>query len=209
MNAGKNLSPLAIGILLSAILLWAGEPWEEKRFEQWTRKEVDQILRDSPWARPASLRGTNVQGGNLGVRWASSRTIQQALVRRGLLMGTMTGAAVDGVLSQPQADHVVLLYGRDLIAFEGFEPLNKESVREAAYLELSNTKEKIPASSIEFISNGTSLTAIAFRFPRHIANSRTIPEDEIGVKFYCQLESAYVSTQFDLRKMVRDGKPDL
>ncbi|MGH9788141.1 MAG: hypothetical protein ACRD4U_05505 [Candidatus Acidiferrales bacterium] len=188
--------------------LLAGEPWEEKRFEKWTRKEVDKILHDSPWARPARLRGIDISGGNLYVRWASARTIQQALVRRGLLMGTMSTTKTEPILAEPEPEHLIVLFGRD-VRIAAFKTLTEDGVRKDAYLELSRTKERIPASEVEIIRDGTMPMGIAFRFPRQLGQQPSIPADESRVKFFCQLAEAYVSIQFDLRKMVRDGKPDL
>ena len=39
-------------VLLLALLAWAGnEPWKSKPFEQWTQKDVQQVLQQSPWAK--------------------------------------------------------------------------------------------------------------------------------------------------------------
>ena len=47
-------------IFLSTILLGAEEPWQEKPFTKWSRQEVEQVLRDSPWARKAELIAANL-----------------------------------------------------------------------------------------------------------------------------------------------------
>jgi hypothetical protein len=38
-------------LLLVALCAVASEPWKTRHYENWTRKEVDRILEDSPWAR--------------------------------------------------------------------------------------------------------------------------------------------------------------
>jgi len=69
----KRLS-LAILITLSlgATALIAEEFWEKKKFPQWTEKEVQKILKDSPWARsveiPLSAGGAARAGGGRGGR---------------------------------------------------------------------------------------------------------------------------------------------
>lgn len=41
---------------LGAIALSAEDFWQTKKFSQWTPKEVQKMLKDSPWARPVELR---------------------------------------------------------------------------------------------------------------------------------------------------------
>jgi hypothetical protein len=41
----------ALLLTLSAAWTWAGQPWKQKPFEKWDKHDVDQILRNSPWAQ--------------------------------------------------------------------------------------------------------------------------------------------------------------
>ena len=39
-------------VLMLALFAWAGnDPWKSKPFQQWTQKDVQQILQESPWAK--------------------------------------------------------------------------------------------------------------------------------------------------------------
>jgi hypothetical protein len=38
-------------VFLFAIEVWAGDPWKEKSYRDWTEKDVYKILNDSPWAK--------------------------------------------------------------------------------------------------------------------------------------------------------------
>src|SRR5207247_4213385 len=38
-------------VFLFAIEVWAGDPWKEKSYRDWSEKDVYKILNDSPWAK--------------------------------------------------------------------------------------------------------------------------------------------------------------
>ncbi len=44
--------------LLGATLLWAGDPWKEKPYTEWTKKDVNKVLLKSPWVRKILIGGT-------------------------------------------------------------------------------------------------------------------------------------------------------
>ena len=46
----KSLSLIIASIFAVAVSLLAESFWQEKPYTQWSQKEVDQILKDSPWA---------------------------------------------------------------------------------------------------------------------------------------------------------------
>jgi hypothetical protein len=41
-----------MGILLLAVMAWAGDVWKDKPYDQWTEKDVLAVLQFSPWAKP-------------------------------------------------------------------------------------------------------------------------------------------------------------
>lgn len=47
----RRISAFVFSFLLGALLVWASDPWKDKTPEQWTAKEADRILRDSPWTK--------------------------------------------------------------------------------------------------------------------------------------------------------------
>jgi hypothetical protein len=96
-------------ILLACGALYADGPWVEKSSREWDRKDVRQILFDSPWVKHFShskqalefevpdqgptameLRGYHAKESKedgsetteFYVRWVSSRTVRQAMARR-------------------------------------------------------------------------------------------------------------------------------
>ncbi len=40
-----------VGVLLLAVMAWAGDVWKDKPFDQWTEKDVLAVLQYSPWAK--------------------------------------------------------------------------------------------------------------------------------------------------------------
>jgi hypothetical protein len=70
-----------IGVLIAvaAAALFAAEPWKAKKYTEWTVKEAERILKDSPWAKAVSIsppdaapagggRGGGGRGGGGGGR---------------------------------------------------------------------------------------------------------------------------------------------
>ena len=51
----NRLSVIIAMMFAVAISLFAEDFWREKPYTQWSPKEVDQILKDSPWAAEISI----------------------------------------------------------------------------------------------------------------------------------------------------------
>jgi hypothetical protein len=46
---------MGVLIAVAAAALFAAEPWKAKKYTEWTVKEVERILKDSPWAKAVSV----------------------------------------------------------------------------------------------------------------------------------------------------------
>lgn len=46
---------LVVSLILSVALAWAGQPWKQKKPEDWDKHDVNQILRSSPWAQVVTV----------------------------------------------------------------------------------------------------------------------------------------------------------
>ena len=57
---GKYVSRTFVAILLCVTVLWAGDPWKEKASSEWTVKDVEKILKKSPWAQTKKIRRRHV-----------------------------------------------------------------------------------------------------------------------------------------------------
>lgn len=228
-----------LAALLCATLLWAGDPWKDKPYTEWTEKEVRKVFQDSPWARPVATLviqeqvvavprvggagppmpmdvdslGTTVSSSDrvksfVIVQWASSRTIREAIVRQHQLQGRYNEEQAKQFLSASPAGHVLLLFGPDI---KRFEEVSEDAMRDSAHLKLKRSKKKISPSSVRVVRRGSELAVVEFRFPRQVDGQPTIEANEKKVTFsFPKRERGNaLTTDFDLRKMMRDGKPDL
>jgi hypothetical protein len=51
----NRLSAMIATMFAVALSLFAEDFWREKPYTQWSQKEVDQILKDSPWAAEVTI----------------------------------------------------------------------------------------------------------------------------------------------------------
>jgi hypothetical protein len=135
------------------------------------------------------------------VRWASSRTIREALTRRYELDGKMTQQQGDQQLAIPVDTYQVLLSGSDMSPFLNAE---EASVKDKSLLVTKKSKEKIEASKVEFQKSpdGKTIYSILISFPKKTASGEaTIGADEKGVEFTCSVAGVNLKTSFDVSKM--------
>jgi len=228
MNTGKNLTRGAIGILFTVLFLWAGEPWKEKPYSEWTAKEVQRLFEDSPWARPVPtaferrdfavvaegqspdaatpVTRTDKVKSFVIVQWASAMTVREGIVRARQLQGSYSQQDAAQFLSNPPPDYVVAVFGPDVKKFEG---ISEETLRQSAHLKIKETNRKIPAENVRIARQGSDLSAVEFHFPREMDGKPTISASAKKLEFKCPFAKESLTTTFDLRKMVRDRKPDL
>lgn len=237
----RRFKPLLITILLTALSLWAGDPWKDKPYTTWTYQEVDKILNNSPWARPIqtayeerkpdiaietrSERRQEVQGTrvittqvevpvvrttvrtyttmvtNAVVEWGSARTARQARLREQQLVSGDDSQPPDGSAVLPLDYYLVYVRGSCL-------PMSvpPHDLLKLAYLETKRSKGRIFPMQVE-----RGHTQLGFFFDRQRHGVSTIPLDEEKVRFYLPAPESCpaINVEFDLRKMMRDGKPDL
>ena len=82
--------------------------WDDKPFMQWSDKDVDKVLTESPWAGKASLTHEKA-GANLGpvpdwkliVSVRSATPVRQALARQALLAGGTASPDLEANLATP------------------------------------------------------------------------------------------------------------
>ena len=136
----------------TVIALWAfvcaaasaAAVWDSKPFTQWSDKDVEKLLTDSPWAGRASITH-NREGANLGpvpdwkliVTVQSALPIKQALAREALGAGVTPSPELETRLAAPSPRYVLAisniprLYERQLVKsaqaatlrFKGREPI--------------------------------------------------------------------------------------
>jgi hypothetical protein len=226
----RMIFKVSLVVLVVAALAWASAPWDGKPYQQWTQKEVMQVLNDSPWVKMTSVLATwsrpssngNEEGGGRGrggrgrsmeesrnqdmfeARWVSAKVVREALVRLNILSGKMTQADADKAVAQEFPIYELVLFGQDM------SPLAKMSdadVAKAASLKMKNSKLQVTATEakIERDANGR-VTAVLFAFPRTVNGKPVIGPQEKGFDFALNAGKLRVSLQFDPRKMTtKDG----
>ncbi len=58
---------LSLLLLLCALCMWAADFWTTKPFTEWSDKEVQKILSNSPWAEKVTIAGGLGRGGGAGI----------------------------------------------------------------------------------------------------------------------------------------------
>jgi len=212
---------------ISGLALWAGEPWNEKAWSEWTREDVDKIVQDSPWTKrggtPAREFGSVALPGGSGkivhtvptraagrvilVRWFSAATVRQAFVRGNQLIRTVPDEYATKLLDWQPGYYVIQVDSINPLDGDAFflpvdAPLGEDGPRVA--LELPRSKHKLAPVKRE----RRGLTDL-FYFARQVDGKPAIPAEETKVKFHFTVDQVPRSVTFDLSKMSRAGKPDL
>jgi hypothetical protein len=98
--------------------VYAAGVWESKPFADWTDKETQAVLSDSPWAGKGAL--TNVRSGGsfspvpdwkVIVTWRTALPIRQALVRRQIGQGGKVMADQQATLTVDEPNYIVMIEG--------------------------------------------------------------------------------------------------
>ncbi|MGH9714382.1 MAG: hypothetical protein ACRD5M_13880 [Candidatus Acidiferrales bacterium] len=155
-----------------------------------------------PGAPPAAPK---VPQATFVVRWISSRVVREAVLRSAVLSGRMKQEDAEKQAAQPLAVYQVLIVGQDMKAFQRAD---EKALVATTYLLTKKTKQRLPASGVEFERgpDGKTVVAVAFAFPQKSASGEaTLTPDDKGVEFNCSVAGANFRASFDLPKMV-DGK---
>jgi len=135
------------------------------------------------------------------VRWGSSRTIREALLRSQVLAGQMKAEEAEKQAAQPVEVYQVLVAGGDMKPFQGAD---EKALLEKTYLATKKTKQKIAAAGVEFLrgSDGKTVVAAVFSFPKKTeTGEQTIVADEKGAEFFCSIGGANIRATFEISKM--------
>src|SRR5688500_11274415 len=138
----------------AVIILWAfamaiasaADIWDSKPFPEWSDKDIEKLLNDSPWAGKASL--THAGGGaGLGpvpdwkviVAVRSALPIRQAFVRRSLGPGVAPTPDVEKILATSPENYV--------IAIGGFSRMQQMALGKSGQASVLKAKGKDPISA--------------------------------------------------------------
>jgi hypothetical protein len=114
----RTLRTSAIFSAVIAVTVSAAAVWEEKPFMQWSAKDVEKVLTESPWAGKASLTHEKA-GADLGpvpdwkviISVRSAAPVRQALVRQQLIAGGTASAELETNLATPHPRYAFAIAG--------------------------------------------------------------------------------------------------
>lgn len=162
-------------------------------------------------------------GGVVGtavVRWASSRTVREAMFRSGVQRGRVKPQELQqpGVFA-PLDAYVVYVDLRVALAdAKKVPPCGRLTAAQLqnSVLVLKSTGERISPLSVrkaplpEFDERKElALGAFYVYFPRMVRGKPSLPASETLVRFECPTMPVAITCEFDLQQMTREGLPDL
>ena len=115
MKSGRSVAILWV---VMAVGLSAAAFWEEKPFTQWSEKDVEKILTESPWAGKASITHEKA-GADLGpvpdwkviISVRSATPIRQAVARQQLIAGGTASPDLEANLAVPHPRYAFAIAG--------------------------------------------------------------------------------------------------
>src|SRR5271154_1463671 len=152
--------------------------------------------------------GGGAGGGNQAsflVRWISSRTFREAMIRDRVLRGQMTDADAQVELAKPVEGYEIVVTGPDMTPFKN---MDDDALKAAAALTLKRSKTKLTpiAARIQKSQDGSKVAGVIFIFPAKSGNGETsIPTDEKNAEFSCSAGKFTLKWSFDISKM-SDGQ---
>jgi hypothetical protein len=156
---------------------------------------------------PSGPAGTGDQTGGgvpqltFAIRWYSSRTVREAMLRSSVLAGSLKEDEAEKQLAQPTEDYQVLVSGPQMSAFESAE---EAGVKARTTLVTKKGKLKIEPSKVDFqrSTDGKTIRAILISFPKRTATGEaTIGAEEKGADFSCTPGKVAIKASFDFSKM--------
>jgi hypothetical protein len=171
-----------------------------------------------------SMGGTSAGGGgNMGdvagggggsmatflVRWISSRTFREAMIRDRVLRGQMTDADAQAELAKPIDGFQIVVTGPDMTPFQ---KMDENALKTAGTLTLKRSKTRLTSTEarIQKTSDGSRIAGILFVFPSKAENGEvSIPTDEKNADFSCSAGKFTLKWSFDVSKMTDSQGRDL
>jgi hypothetical protein len=143
------------------------------------------------------------------VRWSSSRTIREAVVRNLVIAGQMKDDAAAQELAKPVDTYEIVVAGPDM---KPFQSVDEKILQNGAFLIDKKTKQKVAPSSVKIQNSedGKKIQSVAFFFPRKSDSGiSTVAADEKVVDFLCVVTNVKIEASFDTSRMMDSLGRDL
>jgi hypothetical protein len=143
------------------------------------------------------------------VRWISSRTFREAMIRDRVLRGQMTDADAQAELAKPVEGYEIVVTGPDMTPFQN---MDEAALKSAAVLTLKRSKTKLSPTAARFqkTQDGSKVAGVIFVFPAKSENGEaSIPTEGKNADFSCSAGKFTLKWSFDVSKMSDSQGRDL
>lgn len=224
-----HLKTAVLALALGTVFLFAQKKgfWSEKPYTEWTEKEVDKLLRDSPWAKTiplsqgpmlSSQRGRGGEGEDVGgagaesyrpqpklvITWYS-RPVREAAARR-LQLAEVSGAEkqIEQLLKRgDSAFYELLVVGWS----PGRNPEALQALKEGTYLQKKNKEKLFLKNVLTPKERGDPL--VLFFDARAADGSPMLKPEDKEVLLVFKMGDNTVRTTFKLADMIVNGRLEL
>jgi len=202
-----------IGILLvCALCVFAGDPWDDKEPKSWSEKDVDKILYSSPWGKkvPTKMEYVKDQDKSNVVRgtvqndrgrpmpkdvvvawWWSSKTVRRAFLRLYELRGGQVDAAQAREFAETDLEPTVSLMGSDrgsMSLLTRWGKLPPEELKQNVWLDSNRFKDPVYPADVRIIQDSKgNAERILFVFPEKVGDQSLVTSDDKRVLFRWRL----------------------
>jgi hypothetical protein len=143
------------------------------------------------------------------VRWISSRTFREAMIRDRVLRGQMTDSDGEAELAKPLEGIEIVVTGPDMTPFQN---MDESALKTAAILSLKRSKTKLTptVARTQKTQDGSKVAGVIFIFPAKSENGEaSIPTEEKNAEFLCTSGKFTLKWNFDISKMADSQGRDL
>lgn len=134
------------------------------------------------------------------VRWASARTVREAMARNAMMHG-MSEADAAKFASETLETYVIVILGNDMTPFA---KTAEDALKSKTHLKMKKSKTELVPIKVELQrpKDSPKIVGAAFYFVKKSESGEpTIAADEKGMEFVCEVGGVTIKTNFDPSKM--------
>lgn len=184
---------------------YGGPPEQVKTFPPGNPRNPDHQM--DPLAPPSAITETYHPEGAYVVRWASSQTVRHAILRDAELHGGGSSSAENQLPSPPEGDYKIVVQSANPSPIPW---LNRENVKESAYLRADGTGAEIAAERVDILrDDAPARSKVVFYFPKAFPSGKPLITPTVqDVEFFAKFGPASLRVKFDLSEMAGPEGPD-
>lgn len=184
---------------------YGGPPEQVKTFPPGNPRDPDPQM--DPLAPPSAIKETYHPEGAYVIRWASSQTIEHAIMRDAELRGGGNSSSEERLPSPPEGDYKIVVQSANPSPIPW---LNRENVKESAYLCADSTGAEIAAERVDILRDETpARSRVILYFPKETPSGKPlITEADHVVEFFAKFGPATLEAKFKLSEMTGLQGPD-